>query len=97
MPPSSATTAGSAAATTWRGKQRFDYFTVTPVDPVARDNRYLNAVLLDYGSGLNAPGDPTALIRDYLVRTQSGLLLGHAFLAIGRLRIPVGFFALEPL
>jgi hypothetical protein len=84
-------------ATTWRGKQRFGYFTVTPVDPVARDNRYLNAVPLDYGSGLNAPGDPTALIRDYLVRTQSGLLLGHAFLAIGRLRIPVGFFALEPL
>jgi hypothetical protein len=84
-------------ATTWRGQQRFGYFTVTPVDPVARDNRYLNALLLDYGSGLNSPRDPTAVLRDYLVRTPSGLLLGHAFLALGRLRIPVGYFVLEPL
>ena len=84
-------------ATTWRGKQRFGYFTVTPVDPLARDNRYLNALLLDYGSGLNPPRDPTAVLRDYLVRTQSGLLLGHAFLALGHLRIPVGYFVLEPI
>ena len=83
--------------TTWRGQQRFGYFTVSPVDPVARDNRYLNALLLDYGSGLNPPRDPTAVLRDYLVRTQSGLLLGHAFFAFGRLRIPVGYFVLEPM
>ncbi|HSF98537.1 MAG TPA: hypothetical protein VLA55_07570, partial [Ornithinibacter sp.] len=68
-------------ASTWYGKTRFGYFTVTPVDPLAHDNRYLNALLLDYGSGLNPPRDPTALLRDYLVRTESGLLLGHAFLA----------------
>jgi hypothetical protein len=84
-------------ASTWHGKQRFGYFTVTPVDPVAPDNRYLNALLLDYGSGLNAPADPTAVLRDYLVRTQSGPLLGHAFLALGHLRIPVGYFVLEPM
>lgn len=84
-------------ATTWRGRQRFGYFAVTPVDPAARDNRYLNALLLDYGSGLNARRDPTAMLRDYLVRTPSGLLLGHAFLALGALRIPVGYFVLEAL
>jgi hypothetical protein len=83
--------------TTWHGRKRFGYFSVTPVDPVARDNHYLNALLLDYGSGLNEPRDPTAVLRDYLVRTQSGLLLGQAFFALGRLRIPVGYFVLEPL
>ena len=84
-------------ASTWHGRPRFGYFTVTPVDPVALDNRYLDALLLDYGSGLNEPHDPTAVLRDYLVRTGSGLLLGHAFLALGRLRVPVGYFVLEPL
>ncbi len=84
-------------ASNWRGKPRFGYFTVTPVDPLARDNRYPNALLLDYGSELNEPRDPTAILRDYLVRTESGPLLGHAFFAIGPLRIPVGFFALEPM
>jgi hypothetical protein len=84
-------------ASTWHGKQRFGYFTVTPVDPEAHDNRYLNALLLDYGRGLNSPRDPTGVLRDYLVRTQSGPLLGHAFLALGYLRIPVGYFVLEPV
>jgi hypothetical protein len=84
-------------ATTWRGKQRFGYYAVTPVDSMARDNRYLNALLLDYGSGMNPPRDPTTLLRDYLVRTQSGPLLGHAFMALGPLRIPVGYFVIEPL
>lgn len=84
-------------ASSWHGKERFGYFTVTPVESVARDNRYLNALLLDYGSGLNTPRDPTALLRDYLVRTPSGLLLGHAFLALGHRRIPVGHFVLEPI
>jgi hypothetical protein len=81
----------------WRGRDRFGYYSVTPVDAAARDNRYLNALLLDYGSGLNAARDPTAVLRDYLVRTESGLLLGRAFVAIGRARIPIGYFALEPL
>lgn len=84
-------------ASRWRGQERFGHFTVGPVDPEARENRYLNALLLDYGSGLNARRDPTAALRDYLVRTRSGLLLGHAFLAIGGRRVPVGYFALEPI
>ena len=39
-------------------------------------------------------------IRDYLVRVVPGsdeLLLGHAFLAVGGARVPVGWFALERL
>ena len=81
----------------WQGKERFGYYRVTPVDPSARDNRYLNALLLDYGSGLNPPHDVTAVLRDYLVRTDEGLLLGRAYVALGRVRIPIGYFALEPL
>ena len=84
-------------AGTWRGRKRFGYFTVSPVDPVARDHRYPNALLLDYGSGMNGRGDPTAVLRDYLVRTPSGPLLGQAFVAVGPLRVPVGYFVLEPL
>lgn len=83
--------------TTWRGSPRFGFYTVGPVDPEARDNRYLHALLLDYGTGLNAPHDPTAVLRDYLVQVSPGLLLGHAFVAVGPVRVPAGFFALEPL
>ena len=81
----------------WHGRDRFGYYSVAAVDAAARDNRYLNAVLLDYGSGLNPPRDVTAVLRDYLVRTEHGLLLGRAYVALGRARVPVGYFALEPL
>ena len=67
------------------------------MDAAARDNRYLNALLLDYGSGLNPPRDPTAVLRDYLVRTDGELLLGRAYLALGRARVGIGYFALEPI
>lgn len=81
----------------WQGKDRFGYYGVAPVDAAERDNRYLNALLLDYGSGLNPRRDVTAVLRDYLVRTDEGLLLGRAYVAFGRVRIPIGYFALEPL
>jgi hypothetical protein len=81
----------------WQGKDQFGYYSVTPVDAGARDNRYLNALLLDYGSGLNPPRDPTAVLRDYLVRTDAGLLLGRAYVALGRVRVAIGYFVLEPL
>lgn len=81
----------------WRGADRFGFFTVSRVDPQGRDNRYPHALLLDYGAGLNRPGDPTSLLRDYLVRTPSGVMLGHALLAAGPARLPVGYFVLEPL
>jgi hypothetical protein len=82
---------------TWRGQDRFGWYAVEPVAATARDNRYLNAVLLDYGSGLNTRWDPTARLRDYLVRTDAGLILGRAYVALGPARIAVGYFALEQL
>jgi hypothetical protein len=85
------------APSPWQGKDKFGYYSVAPVDATTRDNRYLNAVLLDYGSGLNPARDVTAVLRDYLVRTGNGLLLGRAYVAVGRARIPIGYFALEPL
>src|SRR5687768_15339339 len=80
--------------------KRFGFYLVLQVDPEARDNAYLNALLLDYGRGGNERFDITALIRDYLVRVKPGsddLLLGKAFFALGRLRLAVGYFLLEHL
>jgi hypothetical protein len=81
----------------WRGKDRFGFFAVAPTDPQARDNAFLNAVLLDYGRGDNPRRDPTRILRDYLVRIDGELYVGAAYAAIGRLRVPVGYFVLEPL
>jgi hypothetical protein len=78
----------------------FAYFDVRAVDPAARDNRYPNALLLDYGAGGNRWFDPSRPIRDYLVRVDPGsdeLLLGRAFLALGPFRPSPTYFVLEPL
>ncbi len=74
-------------------------FAVTPVDAEAVDNRYLQALLLDYGAVARGPLDPAGRIRDYLVTVHeaNGLLLGHAFVALGRTRLHATFFVLEPL
>jgi hypothetical protein len=88
--------AAAWAATTWRGQERFGFYSVDPVEPEGRDNAYLHALLLNYGSGLNPPRDPSAILRDYLVRLPgSEFLLGHAFAALGSRRVPVGYFLLE--
>jgi hypothetical protein len=79
---------------------RFAFFQVRPVDPAARDNHYLQALLLDYGAGGGSRLDPARGIRDYLVRADAGsdeLLLGRAFLALGPLRPSPTYFVLEPL
>jgi hypothetical protein len=88
----------------WRYKheapRRFGFYRVDPVDPATRDNAYLNALLLDYGRGGSHDLDPTSRLRDYLVRVERGsdeLLLGKALVAVGPLRVPVGFFLLERL
>lgn len=76
----------------------FAFYAVRPVDPEATDNRYLNALLLDYGDGGNPPRDPSRLLRDYVVRVVPGddeLLLGRAFLAFGARRVPVSYFVLR--
>lgn len=80
--------------------KRFGYYRVTRVDPTARDNRYLHAVLLDYGRGGNKVLDPTRNIRDYLIQVDpdnSDLYLGKAFFALGPLRLGTNFFLLERL
>lgn len=78
--------------------RRFGYFAVRPVEPDARDNRYLQALLLDYGAGGNPWFDLSRTIRDFLVLVDGDLLLGRAFLAVGPLRPSAGtYFVLEPL
>jgi hypothetical protein len=78
----------------------FGFYRVDPVEAAARDNAYLGSLLLDYGRGGNHDLDPTSRLRDYLVRVERGsdeLLLGKALVAVGPLRVPVGFFLLERL
>ena len=80
-------------------EKKFGYYEVMPVDPTARDNKYLHAVLLDYGKGKNPALDPSQVLRDYLVQVDPNnpnLYLGKADAAIGPLRIPtMNFFILE--
>lgn len=79
--------------------KRFGFYTVAPVDATAKDNRYLHALLLDYGQGKNPRLDPSAGLRDYLVQVDAGdpdILLGKAYYALGPLRVPTAsFFILE--
>ena len=78
--------------------KRFGFYTVAPVDPTAKDNRYLNAVLLDYGQGGNKAWDPSRGLRDYLVQVDPDnrdLFLGKAYYALGPLRVASNFFILE--
>ncbi|MCA9674217.1 MAG: hypothetical protein KC464_04165, partial [Myxococcales bacterium] len=78
--------------------KRFGFYRVAPVDPTARDNQYLHAVLLDYGRGGNKATDPSRGLRDYLVQVDAGaddLFLGKAYYAIGPARVATNFFILE--
>lgn len=82
------------------GRREWARFGVTPVDPLATDNRHPRAVLLDYGVVADPERGLARRLRDYLVRASPGsddLLLGQAFLAVGSGRVPVGWFALERL
>ena len=83
--------------------RRFGFYLVSPLrmQGRGRDSRYPNAVLLDYGA---SPRNPRMRIeralRDYLVvpdPNRSDVLLGKAYLAAGRARLPVGFFVIERL
>ena len=78
--------------------KRFGFYTVAPVDATAKDNKYLHAVLLNYGKGHNPALDPSQLLRDYVVQVDAknpNLFLGKAYGALGPLRIPTNFFILE--
>lgn len=78
--------------------KKFGYYEVAPVDPTARDNKYLHAVLLNYGKGGNPAYDPSQVLRDYVVQVDPdnpNLFLGKAYAAFGPIRIPTNFFILE--
>jgi hypothetical protein len=78
----------------------FGWYLVGEVDPTARDNAYLHAVLLDYGRGGNKPWSPSRGLRDYVVRVDEPgeeLYLGKAYAAVGPARVAVSFFVLERL
>lgn len=79
--------------------KRFGFYEVRLVDPTARDNFYLHALLLDYGKGNNPAFDPSQFLRDYVVQvdpTNPDLLLGKAYYALGPTRIgTLNYFILE--
>lgn len=81
--------------------KRFGFYLVARVDRESVDNLYLEAVLLDYGaSPRNATYRIERLLRDYVVQPDPAnpdLLLGKAYLALGRLRLPSNSFILERL
>jgi hypothetical protein len=81
--------------------RRFAFYGVTKVDRGSNDNFYPDAVLLDYGaSPRNSAYGAERSLRDYVVQpdpTKPDLLLGKAYLALGRLRLPSNFFILEQL
>ena len=88
----------------WIGKpndehsKHFGFYTVSPVDAAAKDNHYLNAVLLNYGKGGNKVYDPTRGLRDYVVQVDpdnEDLYLGKAYFALGPVRVATNFFILE--
>lgn len=76
--------------------ERYGYYRVHAPVAGARDSRYSNALLLDYGLGGNGLFGPP--LRDYIVQMypdDPDLLLGKAYGAIGPLRIPLNFFVLS--
>ncbi len=79
--------------------KRWGFYEAYPVDPTAKDNNYLHAVLLDYGKGGNPRFDITAGLRDYLVQVDPSnpdLFLGKAYYAVGPGRLgPLNYFILE--
>ena len=81
------------------GRLAFAYYTVAPVDPEAVDNRFLHALLLDYGDQSPNEGLPACFATAWfrVERGSDDLLLGHTLAAVGRHRVPVGWFVLERL
>lgn len=81
------------------GDKKFGFYAVHDVDPTARDNKFLHAVLLDYSKGDNKPYDLSRNLRDYLVQVDPAnpdLYLGIAYYALGPVRYgPSNFFILE--
>ncbi len=78
--------------------KRFGFYRVRDVEADERDNKYLHALILNYGEGGNPLWDPTQGLRDYLVQVypdNPNLYLGKAYYAVGPARIYTNFFILE--
>jgi len=77
---------------------RFGWFDVHPVRMGDLDNRYPDALLLNYGTSPRNPiWEPSRALRDYLVQVypdNPDLLLGKGLGALGFMRLPLGFFVL---
>lgn len=77
--------------------RRFGFYRVYRASQNPRFQHYPHALLLDYGLGRNG-ATPPALLRDYLVQAHPGssdLLVGKAYLALGPVTLPAGFFVLQ--
>ena len=77
--------------------KRFGFYRVYDVRPYEKDNKYPNALLLNYGIARNGV-NPARLLRDYLVQPDpdnTDIYLGKAYFALGGLRVFPSFFVLE--
>ncbi|MCX7944342.1 MAG: hypothetical protein N2746_07540 [Deltaproteobacteria bacterium] len=81
------------------GAPRYAFYEVYPAKDDPIDNKYQNAILINYGlSDKNPKYDPSRVLRDYLVQVypdNKDLFLGKAYVAIGKARIFVSYFVLE--
>ena len=78
--------------------KRYAFFLVEPPDPSAPDPIRRGAALLDYSRAGNKPYDIARILRDYLVRVESGsddLLLGKALFLLGGTKLAESFFLIE--
>jgi hypothetical protein len=77
---------------------RHGFYRIKPVEPQARDNKYPHALFLDYSLGRNPWYHPGRLLRDYMVQVYADnphLLVGRAYVALGRSRLFSSFFVLK--
>jgi len=78
---------------------RHGWFDAYPVTLSERDDRYPNALLLNYGTTPdNLTFDPERALRAYVTQVYpdtANLLLGKAYVALGPTRLPLTYFALE--
>lgn len=84
----------------WRQGQpiRHGLYDVYTPQPDSKDAAYPQSLLLDYGCGRNAMFDPSQVLRDYLVQpdpAEPDVFVGKAYVALGSVRVPAGFFILE--
>ena len=73
------------------------FYRVRMAKPGEPDDLYANAWLIDYGLGKNPALDPSRVLRDFLVQPYADdpeLLLGKAYVALGKRRRFVSYFVL---